>query len=87
MARRHATEESEPSVSRFAYFGGLATGISIGVAGYYSVPSLNLGILGTALVEIGVVIVAYAVVKGIWKFSDWTHQLGKSAQSRDGEQV
>ena len=87
MARRHATDDSGPSVGRFAYFGGLAVGISTVVAGYYIVPSMNLGILGSAFVEIGVVILAFGVTKGIWKFSDWTHQLDKSDGSQDGNQV
>lgn len=74
MARRHATDDTDPSVSRLAYFGGLAVGISIGIAGYYSVPSLNLGTLGTAMLELAIVAFAYSVTKGIWKLSAWTYK-------------
>jgi membrane protein YdbS with pleckstrin-like domain len=87
MARRHATQGSGPSVSRIAYFGGLAAGISTAVAGYYCAPLLELGILGTVIVEIGVVIVAFGVTKGIWKFSDWTHQLDSADGPQDGTHV
>ena len=85
MARRHATDDTGPSVSRLAYFGGLAAGIITVLIGYNTVPNLNLGTLGAALVEIGVVIVAFGVTKGVWKFSDWTYQLDKSSGSQDGD--
>jgi len=87
MARRHATDDSGPSVSRFAYFGGLGIGIGTAILGYYYVPSLNYGTLGTALLELGVVVLSICVTKGVWKASDWRHQLDRNSAPNDGSNV
>lgn len=87
MARRHATDDSGPSVSRLAYFGGLGLGILTAVFAYYQVPALGFGTLGTAMIELGAMIVAVCVTKAVWKISDWVHHLDRNSTPNDGSDI
>ncbi len=74
-----------PSVSRVAYYGGLALGIGTAVGGYYAVPAVGFTGGAAAMVELAIVALAMGITFGIWKISATvSDDEGRSSEEGEG---